>query len=389
MVASEIIRRVREIQVRTGRQVADELAGEYVSGFKGGGIEFEEVRPYVPGDDVRSIDCNVTARTGEPFVKRYVEERQLTLLLMADVSASQDFGSAAKSKREATAELCALLAFSAIRNDDKVGLVLFHGGVEQYIPPRKGQKHALRVVREVLAHGESEGGAERIEVRERPAAAARGAIGPRSRGSDANSSASAVSASTSGGPAPSTSAGQARSMSPGCAAAARNRAASGNAFTRLRDRARALLPAAGRKLRSAREATDIARAVRFAMSVTKRRAVCFVVSDFLDDGFEQALMTANQKHDVIAVLVTDARELEIPDAGLVAMRDAETGRTALYDTGSASFRAAAEAIANERINVLEKKLRRVGIDFIHIDAAGSIVEPIVRFFKMRERRMKR
>lgn len=382
MVASEIIRRVREIQVRTGRQVADVLAGEYVSVFKGGGIEFEEVRPYVPGDDVRSIDWNVTARTGEPFVKRYIEERQLTLLLMADVSASQDFGSAAKSKREATAELCALLAFSAIRNDDKVGLVLFHGGVEQYIPPRKGQKHALRVVREVLAHGESEGGAEMIEVRERPAAVAGGAIGPRS--------ADTVATAVSGSASPSTVAGQARSsMSPGFADAARDRAAGGSTFRRLRDRARALLPAAGKRLRSARQATDIARAVRFAMSVTKRRAVCFVVSDFLDDGFEQALMTANQKHDVIAVLVTDARELQIPDAGLVAMRDAETGRTALYDTGSASFRAAAEAIANERINVLEKKLRRVGIDFIHIDAAGSIVEPIVRFFKMRERRMKR
>ena len=154
MLTSEILRRVREIQVRTGRQVADVLAGEYVSVFKGRGMEFEEVRPYVPGDDVRSIDWNVTARTGEPFVKRYVEERQLTLMLMADVSASQDFGSGSRSKREAAAELCALLAFSATRNDDKVGLALFHGEVEQYIPPRKGQRHALRVVREVLAHEE-------------------------------------------------------------------------------------------------------------------------------------------------------------------------------------------------------------------------------------------
>ena len=122
MLASEIIRRVKEIQVRTGRQVADVLAGEYVSVFKGGGIEFEEVRPYVPGDDVRSIDWNVTARVGQPFVKRYVEERQLTLMLMADISPSQEFGSGRRSKREAAAELCALLAFSAIQNDDKVGL---------------------------------------------------------------------------------------------------------------------------------------------------------------------------------------------------------------------------------------------------------------------------
>ena len=152
MLAKEIIRRVREIQVRTGRQVADVLAGEYVSVFKGGGIEFDEVRPYLPGDDVRSIDWNVTARSGQSYVKRYVEERQLTLMLMADVSASQDFGSRTRSKREAAAEFCALIAFSAIRNDDKVGLLLFHGGIEHYIPPCKGQKHALRVVRQVLAH---------------------------------------------------------------------------------------------------------------------------------------------------------------------------------------------------------------------------------------------
>merc|ERR1712096_369183 len=114
-----------------------------------------EVRPYVPGDDVRSIDWNVTARVGQPFVKRYVEERQLTLMLMADISPSQEFGSGRRSKREAAAELCALLAFSAIQNDDKVGLCLFQGGIEQFIPPRKGQKHALRVVREVLAHGQN------------------------------------------------------------------------------------------------------------------------------------------------------------------------------------------------------------------------------------------
>ena len=152
MLAKEVIQRVREIQVRTGRQVADVLAGQYVSVFKGRGIEFDEVRPYVPGDEIRTIDWKVTARLGAPYVKRFVEERQLTLMLMADISASQDFGSATRSKREVAAELCALLAFSATFNDDKVGLTLFHGGIEQYIPARKGQKHALRVVREVLTH---------------------------------------------------------------------------------------------------------------------------------------------------------------------------------------------------------------------------------------------
>ncbi|HXV36366.1 MAG TPA: DUF58 domain-containing protein, partial [Myxococcota bacterium] len=256
MQAREILQRVREIQIRTGRQVADVLAGEYVSVFKGRGVEFDEVRPYIPGDDVRSIDWNVTARTGAPYVKRYVEERQLTLMLMADVSASQDFGSAERSKREATAELCALLAFSAIRNDDKVGLTLFHGGVEQYIPPRRGQKHALRVVREVLAHG-----AQAPEARA-PAAAGR----------------------------------------------------------RLRARLRRW-----RRPRSAREATNVANAMEFLLSVGARRSICFVVSDFLDADFERALVTANQRHDVIAVLVTDPRELALPAVGLVALQDAETG----------------------------------------------------------------
>jgi uncharacterized protein (DUF58 family) len=357
MDASEIIRRVREIQVRTGRHVADVLAGEYVSVFKGGGVEFEEVRPYVPGDDVRSIDWNVTARTGEPFVKRYVEERQLTLLLMADVSASQDFGSASRSKREATAELCALLAFSAIKNDDKVGLVLFHGGVEQYIPPRKGQKHALRVVREVLAHGE-------VEAR-RDLAGHIASDKPSLRVIE-------------GGAA-----------TPPDAPGLRSSSRRGSGPLELLRSGFWRLSSSGRRMRTAREATDIARAVRFTMSVTRRRAVCFVVSDFLDEHFERALMTANQKHDVIAVLVTDQRELELADAGLVAMRDAETGRTELVDTGSAAFRREAEAAARARVVSLEKRLRRVGIDFIHIDAAGSIVDPIVRFFRMRERRKHR
>ncbi|RMF20036.1 MAG: DUF58 domain-containing protein [Deltaproteobacteria bacterium] len=299
MLASEIIRRVREIQIRTGRPVADVLAGEYVSVFKGGGIEFEEVRPYVVGDDVRTIDWNVTARTGEPYVKRYVEERQLTLMLMADVSASQDFGSGSRSKREAAAELCALLAFSAIRNDDKVGLILFHDQVEQYIPARKGQRHALRVIREVLAHGED-------------AAAA-----PSERG------------------------------------------------------------------------TDIATAVEFLLGVTKRRSVCFVVSDFLDEGFERALQTANARHDVIAVLITDPRELEFPSVGLIELRDAETGAVRLYDTGSPAFRATVAEAARARIEQLEARLRKAGIDFIHIDASGSVVDPLVRFFRMRERRIRR
>ena len=325
MLTSEILRRVREIQVRTGRQVADVLAGEYVSVFKGRGMEFDEVRPYVHGDDVRTIDWNVTARTGEPHVKRYVEERQLTLMLMADVSASQDFGSATRSKREAAAELCALLAFSATRNDDKVGLALFHSDIEQYIPPRKGQKHALRVVREVLAHGSDE------------------TLAPRAKTSP-----------------------------------------------------RGWLPewlssplARFQRPRTARQATDVANAVEYVMRVTTRRTICFVVSDFLDDGFEQAMVAANRKHDVIAVLVTDPHELDVPNVGLVALRDAETGKSQLVDTGSSSLRREITERAATRVRKLEHRFRSLGIDFIHVDAAGDVVDPLVRFFRMRGQRSRR
>jgi len=350
MLAKEIIRRVREIQVRTGRQVADVLAGEYVSVFKGGGIEFDEVRPYLPGDDVRSIDWNVTARSGQPYVKRYVEERQLTLMLMADVSASQDFGSRTRSKREAAAEFCALIAFSAIRNDDKVGLLLFHGGIEHYIPPRKGQKHALRVVRQVLAHGEEAPESHRE-------AAPDGGLCGSERRHPAGKSAEVLRA----------------------------------WVHRLREslQGKLALHFRNRRLRPARRSTDIGQAMEFLRSVMKRRAVCFVVSDFLDEDFEPTLTAANRKHDVIAVLITDPRELAVPSVGLIALQDAESGRTRLYDTGAASFRRELERAARERIETLERRLRARGIDFIHIDAAGSVVDPLVRFFHMRERRMRR
>lgn len=316
MLAREVIQRVREIQIRTGRQVADVLAGQYVSVFKGRGIEFDEVRPYVPGDEVRSIDWNVTARLGEPYVKRYVEERQLTLMLMADISASQDFGSGRRSKREAAAELCALLAFSATFNDDKVGLTLFHGGIEQYIPARKGQKHALRVVREVLTH----------ETR--------------------------------------------------------------LAKAKPDKRKSRWLPFGRRRSwwRTGRQATHIAGAVEFLMSVSKRKTVCFVVSDFFDDAYLQTLQMAARKHDVIAVLITDPRELEMPNVGLVTALDPESGRVGQFDTGSAAFRQSFAQQSQRRLEELERSFRSAKIDFIHIDASGSVVDPLARFFRMRERR---
>lgn len=319
MLAKEVIRRVREIQVRTGRQVADVLAGQYVSVFKGRGIEFDEVRPYIPGDDVRSIDWNVTARMGEPFVKRYIEERQLTLMLMADISASQDFGSADRSKREAAAELCALLAFSATFNDDKVGLTLFHGEIEQYIPARKGQKHALRVVREVLTHE------TRLEQNRK------------------------------------------------------------NSQTRKRGR---WLPFGRRRSwwKAGRQSTNIAGAVQFLLSVSKRKTVCFVVSDFFDENYIRALQMASRKHDVIAVLISDPREFAVPNIGIINLLDPETGDSLERDTSSANFRRELELASRQRIVELEREFRRAQIDFIHIDAAGSVVDPLARFFRMRERR---
>lgn len=321
MFAKEVIKRVREIQISTGRQVADVLAGQYESVFKGGGIEFEEVRPYIPGDEIRSIDWNVTARMGEPYVKRFVEERQLTLMLMADISTSQWFGSVSRSKREAVAELCALLAFSATYHDDKIGLTLFHGDIEQYIPPRKGQKHSLRVVREVLAHGQ-------IETEKQPESIRR---------------------------------------------------TNWLSFFRRRKR----------RFKSHQQKTHIGGAVEFLLNVSNRKTVCFIVSDFLDQNYLKVLQTANRKHDVIAVMVTDPREIELPNAGLIQLTDAETGQSKTIDSSSHKVRQQFREQALARIQRVEREMRSSKIDFMHIDCSESIVEPLVRFFRLREQRQRR
>ena len=327
LLPADIVRQVKRIQLTTGRQVADVLAGAYVSVFKGRGVEFDEVRPYVPGDDVRTIDWNVTARVGAPYVKRYVEERQLTVMLLVDVSASLDFGSASRSKREAAVELSALLAFSAIENDDKVGLLLFQDHVDEYIPPRKGQKHALRVVREVLS-------LEGVGGRALPT----GAV------------------------------------------------ARGSSLKELPRRIRELFVNLVVRRRRLRRATDIAAALEFCRRVLPRRAILFLVSDYLDDGYLNVLSNANRKHDVVAVRITDARESAIESAGLVTLEDAETGARTLLDTNSPAVRAAMQADAQARAEALERNLRTAGVDLITIDAAQSVVEPLVRFFRMRERR---
>jgi uncharacterized protein (DUF58 family) len=323
MVPAEIAQAVKRIQFVTGRQVADVMAGAYLSVFKGRGMEFDEVRPYVPGDDVRAIDWNVTARTGEPHVKRFVEERELTVMLLIDVSASQDFGSGRRSKLEAAVELSALLALSAVENGDKVGMLLFHGGPDLYIPPRKGGKHALRIVREVLARGE--GDAEGLAPRPLMPRVVR------------------------------------------------------RWFKKLQDATRA----------QPRRSTSIAAALEFCRQVLPRRAVLFLISDFLDDGYLQVLRHANRKHDVVAALVTDPREAEMPPSGLVTLEDAESGRTRLVDTRSSAFRRELARRAEVRRKDLHDQLRATGMDLVVFDAAGSMIDPLLRFFRERERRLRR
>ncbi len=331
MLPAEIAQAVKRIQFITGRHVSDVMAGAYLSVFKGRGMEFDEVRPYVPGDDIRAIDWNVTARTGEPHIKRFVEERELTVMLLVDVSASQDFGSGRRSKLEAATELSALLAMSAVENGDKVGLLLFHGGPDLYIPPRKGGKHALRVVREVLARGQTEaaGVSSRRALLELPRAVRRW-------------------------------------------------------FAKLKQDAAA--PAAGHPTR---RATSISAALEFCRKVLPRRAVLFLISDFLDDGYLQVLRHANRKHDVVAALITDPREAAMPPAGLVTLEDAESGKTRLVDTQSAAFRNELATRAANRQAQLKDQLRATGMDLVVFDASGSMVDPLLRFFRERERRIHR
>lgn len=331
MLPAEIVQQVKRIQLHTGRQVADVLAGAYLSVFKGRGMEFDEVRPYVPGDDVRTIDWNVTARFGEPYVKRYVEERELTVLLLVDISPSQNFGSGRRSKREAAVELSALLAFSAIHNQDKIGLLLFHGEADEYIPPRKGQKHALRVVREVLARGREDA------------------------------------------PTPTTAAARAGVRPWELPRALWRR------FLRLKQRTR----------QAPRRATSIAHALDFCRRVLPRRAVLFLISDFLDEDYLRILQSANRRHDLVAVLITDERELGFDKAGLLALEDAETGQTRLVDTQSQAFRDELARLGQARIDTLQSELRASGVDLVRVDATRPVLEPLLAFFRMRERRLRR
>ena len=287
--AREILKKVRQIEIRTRRLVTDSLAGQYHSVFKGRGINFEDVREYSPGDEVRTIDWNVTARTGRPFVKKFTEERELTILLMVDVSASGNFGSGAQSKRELSAELASVLAFSAIRNNDKVGLILFSDQVEKYIPPKKGRRHVLRVVREILF------------------------FEPKQKG------------------------------------------------------------------------TDIANALDFANKVVTRRAVAFLVSDFQASEYQQALRMTNKRHDTVAVVV-DPRERDMPDVGLLAVEDSETGELMEVNTSSPDIRSYFSNSSRNRLDVIRRDLRSSGVDVLELDTGKPYMPALMQFFATREAR---
>ena len=290
MIPAEVMAQIRRIQIRTNRMVDEILAGQYHSVFKGQGMEFKEVREYVVGDDVRSIDWNVTARTGGPHVKVMMEERELTVMLLVDASGSGRFGSVSRFKNELAAELCAVLAFSAIKNNDKVGLIIFTDGVELYVPPNKGRKHVLRVIREVLF------------------------FKPKKRG------------------------------------------------------------------------TNIPEALHYLNSVIKRRATVFVVSDFMAEGYESVLRVTNKRHDLIAVSVSDPREETLPNVGLAAVRDPETGEEALVDTADARVREHYALHARHRAQVRDDIFRRTRVDAIHIRTDRPYISELHRFFRTRERR---
>ena len=290
MIPKEILRKVRQIEIRTNREVTDVLGGQYHSVFKGRGMEFEEVREYMPGDEVRSIDWNVTARFGHPFIKKFKEERELTVMLVVDVSASGQFGSGQQSKNELAAELGAVLAFSAIRNNDKVGVILFTDRIEKYVAPKKGRRHVLRVVREILA------------------------FQPTGTG------------------------------------------------------------------------TNLTKALDYLNRVQPKRAVTFVLSDFQDAGFEKKLRLAGRRHDVIALSLRDPREEILPAVGLVELRDAETGAQAVVDTFDPRVRATFTDRAKARVEMLQEMFRSASVDQIEIRTDIDYMRPLVKFFRMRERR---
>lgn len=285
MQTSDILKKVRKIEIKTRRLSDHIFSGEYHSHFKGRGMTFSEVRPYQYGDDVRSIDWNVTARYNEPFVKVFEEERELTMLLMVDVSGSEFFGTKNQFKKDTLTEIAATLAFSAIQNNDKVGLLLFSNEIELYIPPKKGRSHVLRIIRELL------------------------------------------------------------------------------------------------EFQPKHHQTDIKKALEFLTDVMKKKAIVFMLSDFMDQGYEKPLKIVAKKHDVTAIRVFDPKEVEIPNLGLIPVWDMETGLTHTVDTSSARVRLAYKAHYLKQIDYFKTQFTRSGAGIIHNRTDEDYVKNLLGYFK--------
>ena len=291
MDTRELLKKVRQIEIKTRGVVNQIFSGEYHSVFKGRGMEFSEVREYQYGDDIRSIDWNVSARFNHPFVKIFEEERELTVMLLVDFSRSGEFGSAKQLKNEIAAEICAVLAFSAIKNHDKVGLILFTDAIEKFVPPKKGRAHILRIIRELIS------------------------FEPKGTG------------------------------------------------------------------------TDIKSALEYFNHVNKKRTIAFLISDFIDDGYDSILRIISRKHDVIAVELTDPREEDLPDVGLMKLRDAETLSERWIDTGHPAVRTEFRRFWEKRRSDRKKMFLRSKVDAISIRVDRPYIKPIVDFFQLRERRL--
>jgi len=290
MLTKELLKQVRQIEIRTKGIVNEIFSGEYHSVFKGRGMEFSEVREYQIGDDIRSIDWNVSARFGHPYVKVFEEERELTLMLLVDLSGSLVFGSIDKTKQQIAAELTAILAFSALKNNDKVGLILFTDEIEKFVPPRKGKSHVLRIIREILSF-EPQG----------------------------------------------------------------NR-------------------------------TDIKRALEYFNLSVKKKSIVFLISDFIDDGYEKIIRIVSKKHDLINIHLEDPREREIIKAGLIKFRDAETQEIRYLDTSNKIVQEHFKNRLIERENLQNELFKKSRVDTVKINTASSYVRPLIDFFKLREKR---
>ena len=298
MIPKEILDKILRIDITTNRLVTDVFAGAYHSVFKGRGMEFDEVREYQPGDDIRTIDWNVTARTGLAHIKKYVEERELTVMILVDASASVHFASTGQMKNKLAAEIAAVLAFAAIRNNDKVGLLMFTDEAELYIPPKKGKSHVLRVVREILY------------------------FKPRAKG------------------------------------------------------------------------TNLPKVLENLTKVLRRRSTVFVISDFLDpkgesEPIRKSMRVANQHHDLIAITLTDPREIDLPDCALVELMDAESGARVIVDTSNARLRREYHQKALQLIKSRSRLFDTIGIDHIDISTDVSYKSALVSFFAQRRHRLAR